>query len=66
MFALILTSSTEVRTLPLALNYFTSQFSFNYTAMFAALTMVILPSVIVYVLLQEQITSSMVDGAIKG
>lgn len=66
MFALILTSSTEVRTLPLALNYFTSQFSFNYTAMFAALTMVILPSIIVYVLLQEQITSSMVDGAVKG
>lgn len=66
MFALILTSSTEIRTLPLALNYFTSQFSFNFTAMFAALTMVILPSVVVYVLLQEQITSSMVDGAIKG
>lgn len=66
MFALILTQSTEVRTLPLALNYFTSQFSFNYTAMFAALTMVILPSIIIYVLLQEQITSSMVEGAVKG
>jgi len=66
MFALILTSDTKVRTLPLALNYFTSQFSFNYTAMFAALTMVIMPSIIVYAILQEQITSSMVDGAVKG
>ena len=66
MFALILTKSSDVRTLPLALNYFTSQFSFNYTAMFAALTMVILPSIIIYILLQEQITSSMVDGAVKG
>ena len=66
MFALILTSDTKVRTLPLALNYFTSQFSFNYTAMFAALTMVIMPSIIVYTILQEQITSSMVDGAVKG
>ena len=66
MFALILTKSTEVRTLPLALNYFTSQFSFNYTAMFAALTMVILPSIIIYILLQEQITSSMVEGSVKG
>ena len=66
MFALILTSDTSVRTLPLALNYFTSQFSFNYTAMFAALTMVILPSIVVYAILQEQITSSMVDGAVKG
>lgn len=66
MFALILTKSTGVRTLPLALNYFTSQFSFNYTAMFAALTMVILPSIIIYVLLQEQITTSMVEGSVKG
>ncbi|MGO5049983.1 carbohydrate ABC transporter permease [Dysosmobacter sp. Sow4_B12] len=66
MFALILTKSTSVRTLPLALNYFTSQFSFNYTAMFAALTMVILPSIIIYILLQEQITSSMVEGSVKG
>jgi len=66
MFALILTSDTSVRTLPLALNYFTSQFTFNYTALFAALTMVILPSIVVYAILQEQITSSMVDGAVKG
>ena len=66
MFALILTKRTSIRTLPLALNYFTSQFSFNYTAMFAALTMVILPSIIIYVVLQEQVTESMVTGSIKG
>lgn len=66
MFGLVLTKSTEVRTLPLALNYFTSQFSFNYTAMFAALTMVILPSIVIYILLQEQVTTSMVAGSIKG
>ena len=66
MFGLVLTKSTEVRTLPLALNYFTSQFSFNYTAMFAALTMVILPSIVIYVLLQEQVTTSMVAGSVKG
>ncbi|MCD8155375.1 MAG: carbohydrate ABC transporter permease [Clostridiales bacterium] len=66
MFGLVLTQSAEVRTLPLALNYFTSQFSFNYTAMFAALTMVIIPSIVVYVLLQEQVTTSMVAGSVKG
>mgnify|MGYP000883010374 CR=1 FL=1 len=66
MFGLVLTKSTEVRTLPLALNYFTSQFSFNYTAMFAALTMVILPCIVIYVLLQEQVTTSMVAGSVKG
>lgn len=66
MFALILTQSTSVRTLPLALNYFTSSFSFNFTAMFAALTMAILPSIIIYVVLQEQVNASMVTGAVKG
>ena len=66
MFALILTQSTSVRTLPLALNYFTSSFSFNFTAMFAALTMAVLPSILIYVLLQEQVNASMVTGAVKG
>ncbi len=66
MFALILTKSESARTLPLALSYFTSQFSFNYTAMFAALTMVIVPSILIYTLLQEQVTDSMVAGSIKG
>lgn len=66
MFALILTQSTSVRTLPLALNYFTSSFSFNFTAMFAALTMAVLPSILIYVFLQEQVNASMVTGAVKG
>ena len=66
IFALVLTKSTEVRTLPLALNYFTSQFTFNYAAMFAGITMAVLPSILIYVLLQEQITSSMIAGSLKG
>lgn len=66
MFALVLTKSESVRTLPLALNYFSSQFSFDYTAMFAAITMSVLPSILVYVLLQEQVTSSLVAGSVKG
>ncbi len=66
MFALILTKNQAVRTLPLALNYFKSQFTFNFTAMFAALTMVILPSIIIYFILQEQVTESIVAGSMKG
>ncbi len=66
MFALILTKSNSARTLPMALNYFTAQFSFNYTAMFAALAMVIIPSILIYTVLQEQITESMVAGSVKG
>ncbi|MGI5957805.1 MAG: carbohydrate ABC transporter permease [Massiliimalia sp.] len=66
LYALLLTSSEENRTLPLTMKYFTSMFSFNYTAMFAALVMCIVPTIIVYVILQEQIMESMVAGAVKG
>lgn len=64
-FALILTSSERVRTLPLALSFFTSQFSFNFTAMFAAITISVVPSIAVFAMFQEQVVSSLTEGAIK-
>lgn len=64
-FALVLTSSNSVRTLPLSLSYFTSQFSFNYTAMFAAITIAVIPSIVVFAIFQEQVVSSMTAGAVK-
>lgn len=66
LYALLLTSSEKNRTLPLMLKYFTSSFSFNYPAMFAAMVMYIGPSILIYILLQEQIMTSMVAGAVKG
>ena len=65
-FALLLTISTSTRTLPLSLSYFTSQFSFNYTAMFAAITIAVLPSIIVFSIFQEQVCSSLTAGSVKG
>ena len=65
-FALLLTSSTSTRTLPLSLSYFTSQFSFNYTAMFAAITIAVLPSIIVFSIFHEQVCSSLTAGSVKG
>jgi raffinose/stachyose/melibiose transport system permease protein len=65
-FALLLTSSQNVRTLPLSLSYFTSQFTFNYTAMFAAITIAVIPSIAVFALFQEQVVASLTTGAIKG
>jgi len=64
-YALVLTKSMEVRTLPLSLSYFTSQFSFNYTALFAAITIAVLPSILVFAVFQEQVSQSMVIGAVK-
>ena len=64
-FALILTSSQKVRTIPLSFSYFVSQFSKNYTAMFAAITIAVLPSIMVFAIYQEQVINSMVAGALK-
>lgn len=65
-YALILTTGPENRTLPVALQFFDEAFSYNYTRMFAALTLVILPGVIIYLLVQEQVQKSVVSSGIKG
>lgn len=65
-FALMLTNSQDARTLPLSLSYFTAQFSFNYTAMFAAVTIAVIPSILVFAIFQEQVVSSLTAGSVKG
>lgn len=64
-FALVLTSGQSARTLPLSLSYFTAQFSFNYTALFAAVTIAVIPSIVVFAVFQEQVVSSLTAGSVK-
>lgn len=64
-FALTLTTGNNVRTLPIALFYFTSQFASDYGAMFAATTIIAIPSIIFYILLQEQVINGLTAGSIK-
>jgi raffinose/stachyose/melibiose transport system permease protein len=66
LFALLLTQSEETRTLSYALRFFTSMFSYDYPTLFAAVVLTLLPSIVVYVLLQEQIQESLAAGAVKG
>ena len=65
-FAITLTTGIKSRTLPLTLYYFKTQFSSNYGAMFAGTILIIVPSIIIYMLLQEQVISGLAAGAIKG
>lgn len=65
-FASLLTMSDSQRTLPIALSYFTSEFSYNYTELFAALAIVVLPGIILYIFAQEQVQVSMASTGIKG
>jgi len=65
-FASLLTASARTRTLPYALAFFNEVFAFNYTRMFAALTIVILPGIIVYALAQEHVQMSVASTGVKG
>lgn len=65
-FALTLTTGHEARTLPVALYYFKSAFASDYGAMFAAIVVVSLPSIVVYTLLQKQVVSGLAAGSVKG
>lgn len=65
-YASLLTSSDENRTLPLALQFFTESFYYDYTKLFAALTVVVLPGIILYACAQEQVQASVAASGVKG
>lgn len=65
-FASILITSEFNNTLPIITMSFTSKFSYNYTLMFAAITLVILPGLIIYAIAQEQVQASLASSGIKG
>ena len=65
-YAALLTSSDRNRTLPIALQFFNEAFSYDYTKLFAALTVVVLPGIIIYTLAQEQVQQSVAASGIKG
>ena len=54
------------RTLPVALQFFNQSLSYDYTKMFAALTLVVVPAIIVYCFAQEQVQESVAASGIKG
>jgi raffinose/stachyose/melibiose transport system permease protein len=65
-FAALLTTSDKSRTLPVALQFFNESFSYDYTKLFAALTIVVLPGIILYAFTQEQVQESITATGIKG
>lgn len=66
IYAMLLTSRPAVRTLQLGIRFFTSQFFTDYTSMFAAIVLTMIPTVIIYIVLHEQIIKGMTSGALKG
>ena len=66
VMAMLFTSSVSSRTIQLGIRYFTSQFITDYTGMFAAIVLSIIPSIFVYIFLHDKIISGLTAGAVKG
>jgi len=66
LFPLILTQSQGNRVLALGTQFFIQAFAYDYPTLLSAVVLTIIPSVVVYVLLQGQIQKSLAAGAVKG
>ena len=66
IYALLLTSSSQVRTIQLGISFFTTQFRSDFPSMYAAVVLTMIPSIIVYVFFHDKIISGLTAGAVKG
>jgi raffinose/stachyose/melibiose transport system permease protein len=63
--ALIFIRSAALRTIPLGLQAFFYEYSVNWGPLFAALAIVTIPVVVVYILMQRQFIQGLTAGAVK-
>jgi len=65
-FPLILSPGEETRTVTLGVQQFVGQYNVNWGAVLAALTVAILPVLILYVIFSRQLIRGITAGAVKG
>ncbi|GGA09879.1 putative ABC transporter permease protein YurM [Paenibacillus marchantiophytorum] len=65
-FALVFISKPALKTVPLSLSAFATGYMTDYELTMAALAIAVLPTIIVFLLFQEQIMKGMTAGAVKG
>jgi raffinose/stachyose/melibiose transport system permease protein len=65
VFAYVLTSSPQNRTLPLTIWDFQGEYSSNIPALLASLTLSALPLMLTYFIFQEKLVSGIMAGAVK-
>jgi len=66
LMAMLLTSSVESRTIQLGIKFFSSQFITDYSSMYAAVIITIIPSVGGYIFLHDKIIGGLTAGGVKG
>jgi ABC-type glycerol-3-phosphate transport system permease component len=62
----ILVRTPDLRTLPIGLVGFVERYTTNYPQLFAALVMITIPVIVLYILGQRQFQSGLTAGAVKG
>ncbi|WP_083180543.1 carbohydrate ABC transporter permease [Paenibacillus yonginensis] len=65
-FALVFINKQSLKTIPLSLSIFSDGFGTDYALTMSAMAMSVLPTIIVFLIFQEQIMKGMVAGAVKG
>lgn len=66
VFALVFINDSALKTLPLSLSIFSDGYSTNYGLTMAAMAIAVIPTIIMYLIFQEQIMKGMTAGAVKG
>lgn len=65
-FGIMLTTSSKIRTLPVALQFLNDTLSYNYTNLLAAIVISTIPSIVIYLCLQQKIQESFITSGLKG
>ena len=66
LLAMVLISDDTKKTLPVSLSKFVGPYNTNYSQMFAAIIIAIIPTIIVYCIFSNQIVDGLTAGAVKG
>ena len=66
LLAMVFISDDSKKTLPVSLSKFVGPYNTNYSQMFAAIVIAIIPTIVVYCLFSNQIVDGLTAGAVKG
>ncbi len=66
LLAMVFISDDAKKTLPVSLSKFVGSYNTNYSQMFAAIIIAVIPTIIVYCIFSNQIVDGLTAGAVKG
>lgn len=66
LLAMVFISDDAKKTLPVSLSKFVGPYNTNYSQMFAAIVIAIIPTIVVYCMFSNQIVDGLTAGAVKG